>query len=92
MIRTIRPLDRPDPGLERLAKANGFSLHAGVSCDGHRQDKRERLCRYIARPPMAVPRLSLSSTGKVLYTLKTPYRDGTRWPSILSISLRGWLP
>ncbi|MFT4769648.1 MAG: hypothetical protein ACI8RN_002799 [Glaciecola sp.] len=26
---------------------------------------------------MAVPRLSLSSTGKVLYTLKTPYRDGT---------------
>ena len=26
---------------------------------------------------MAVPRLSLSSTGKVLYTLKTPYQDGT---------------
>jgi ribosomal protein S27E len=25
MIRTIRPLDRPDPGLERVAKANGFS-------------------------------------------------------------------
>ncbi len=23
------------------------------------------------------PRLSLSSTGKVRYTLKTPYRDGT---------------
>ena len=29
------------------------------------------------RPAVAVPRLSLSSTGKVLYTLKTPYRDGT---------------
>jgi len=27
---------------------------------------------------VAVPRLSLSSTGKVVYTLKTPYRDGTR--------------
>jgi len=25
----------------------------------------------------AMPRLSLSSTGKVVYTLKTPYRDGT---------------
>ena len=60
-----------------LAKANGFSLHAGVSCEGHQKDKRERLCRYIARPAAAVPRLSLSSTGKVLYTLKTPYRDGT---------------
>ena len=77
MIRTIRPLDRPDPGLERVAKANGFSLHAGVSCKGHQRDKRERLCRYIARPPVATPRLSLSSTGKVVYTLKTPYRDGT---------------
>jgi hypothetical protein len=91
MIRTIRPLDRPDPGLERVAKANGFSLHAGVSCEGHQKEKvragmareaalghkRERLCRYIARPAVAVPRLSLSSTGKVVYTLKTPYRDGT---------------
>ena len=70
-------LDRPDPGLERVAKANGFSLHAGVSCEGKQKDKRERLCRYIARPAVAVPRLSLSSTGKVVYTLKTPYRDGT---------------
>ena len=70
MIRTIRPLDRPDAGLERVAKANGFSLHAGVSGEGHQKDKRERLCRYIARPAVAVPRLSLSSTGKVLYTLK----------------------
>ena len=77
MIRTIRPLDRPDPGLERVAKANGFSLHAGVSCEAHQKDKRERIFRYIARPPVAVPRLSLSSTGKVVYTLKTPYRDGT---------------
>jgi hypothetical protein len=77
MICTIRPLERPEPGLERVAKANGFSLHAGVSCEGHQKNKRERLFRYIARPAVAVPRLSLSSTGKVVYTLKTPYRDGT---------------
>ena len=77
MIRTIRPLDRPDSGLERVAKANGFSLHAGVSCEGHQRGKRERLCRYIARPAVATPRLSLSSTGKVVYTLKAPYSDGT---------------
>jgi hypothetical protein len=48
-----------------------------VSCEGQQKEKRERLCRYIARPAVAVPRLSLSSTGKVVYTLKTPYRDGT---------------
>jgi hypothetical protein len=82
MIRTIRPLESPDPGLERVAKANGFSLHAGVSCQEHQKNKRKRsggvpLCLYIARPAVAVPRLSLSSTGKVLYILKTPYRDGT---------------
>ena len=41
MIRTIRPLGRPDPGLERVAKANGFSLRAGVSCEGHQKDKRD---------------------------------------------------
>jgi len=75
MIRTIRPLDRPDPRLERVARANGFSLHAGVSCEGRQKDKRERLCRYISRPAVAVPRLSLSSKGKVVYTLKTPYRE-----------------
>jgi hypothetical protein len=50
MRRTIGPLERPDPGLERVAKANGLSLHAGVSCEGHERNKRERLCRYIARP------------------------------------------
>jgi hypothetical protein len=66
MICTIRPLDRPDLGLERVAKANGFSLFAGVSCKGHQKDKRERLCRYIATPAVAVARLSLSHTGKVL--------------------------
>ncbi len=64
MIRTIQPLNRPDPGLERVATANGFSLHAGVSCEGHERNKRERLCRYIARPAVAIPRLSLSSTDQ----------------------------
>ena len=67
-----------------MAKANGFSLHAAVSCEGQARNKRERLCRYIARPAVAVPRLSLSSTSKVVYTLKTPYRDETRAGPALS--------
>ena len=29
MIRTIRPLNRPDPGLERVAKANGSPCTRG---------------------------------------------------------------
>ena len=40
--------------------------------------KLERLCRYIARPPIAERRLSLTAQGQVRNHLKTPYRDGTR--------------
>jgi len=29
MIRTVRPLDRPNSGLARVAQANGYSLHSG---------------------------------------------------------------
>ena len=60
-----------------MAKANGFSSHAGVSCEAHQRDVRERLCRYIARPAVAEKRLTVSANGKVVYLLKTPYRDGT---------------
>jgi len=77
MLQTLTPLTGPDPASERVAKCSGFSLHAGVSCEAHQKEKRERLCRYISRPPVAVKRLSLSRYGKVVYTLKTPYRDGT---------------
>jgi hypothetical protein len=55
MIRTIRPLDRPDPRLERVAKANGFSLHAGVSCEGNQKDKRERLCASVSACTLHFP-------------------------------------
>lgn len=58
-------------------QAHGFSLHAGVSCEAHQRDLRERLCRYVARPAVAEKRLTASAQGKVVYLLKTPYRDGT---------------
>ena len=67
MLRTLAPLESPDSTRERVAKVAGFSLHAGVSCEAHQLEKRERLCRYIARPPVSVQRLSLSSHGKVVY-------------------------
>jgi len=60
-----------------LATHAGFSLHAGVAVRGGDQKTLERLCRYIARPALAEGRLSLTPQGRVRYTLKTPYRDGT---------------
>ena len=61
----------------RVAKVAGFSLHAGVAAARHERQKLERLCRYISRPAIAEPRLSLTPSGNVRYQLKTPYRDGT---------------
>jgi hypothetical protein len=60
-----------------VAQASGFSLHAGVAAGADEQAKRERLCRYITRPAIAERRLSLTDTGQVRYTLKTPWTDGT---------------
>jgi hypothetical protein len=59
------------------ASAGGFSLHAGLDIQPHQREKLERLCRYVSRPPIAVERLALTSSGQVRYQLKTPYRDGT---------------
>ena len=60
-----------------VAKNSGFSLHAGVAFTGTERDKIEKLCRYIARPAIALDRLSLNARGQVVYVLKKPYDDGT---------------
>lgn len=76
-LQTIAPQLEASPDKARVAKLNGFSLHAGVAARAGQRDKIERLCRYIARPAIAEPRLSLTPTGKVRYELKTPFRNGT---------------
>ena len=37
----------------------------------------EKLCRYIARPPVSTERLSKLPDGRLLYRLKRTWRDGT---------------
>lgn len=77
MVQTRPPIIDETKNFDLLGKVEGFSLHAGVSAKAHQRDKLERLCRYISRPPVAAHRLSLTSSGKVCYELKTPYSDGT---------------
>jgi hypothetical protein len=62
---------------KRCAVCDGFSLHANVKIEGHDRDKLEKLCRYTARPPIALERLSETPDGKILYRLKQAYSDGT---------------
>jgi Putative transposase len=60
-----------------VAESSGFSLHAGIAAKAPQRDKLEHLARYVARPPIATERLSLTEGGLVRLALKTPYRDGT---------------
>jgi len=74
---------RPDapfvpPAGARLAVQHGFSLHAGVRVSGSDRERLERVCRYVARPPIAGERLELADDGSVIYHLRRPFRDGTR--------------
>jgi hypothetical protein len=59
------------------ASLHGFSLYAGPQLSACSTHRMEKLCRYIARPALATSRLSVTSTGQVLYKLKRPFRDGT---------------
>jgi len=63
--------------LNGAATSAGFSLHAGIDIQPGQRAKLERLCRYVSRPPVATERLGLTSSGQIMYELKTPYRDGT---------------
>jgi hypothetical protein len=45
---------------ESLARAAGFSLHAGVSAQGGERTKLEHLVRYVARPAVATERLAVT--------------------------------
>ena len=75
-LQTV-PAQEDNDENSQVAKANGFSLHAGVAAKVLQRCKLERLCRYVARPAVATDRLALTAQGNVRYTLKTPYRDGT---------------
>jgi hypothetical protein len=67
----------PDGARREVAESSGFSLHAGIAAKASQRDKLEHLARYVARPPVATERLSLTEGGLVRCALKTPYRDGT---------------
>jgi len=61
----------------RCAVYKGYNLHAGVGIGAHDRDGLERLCRYIARPPLARSRLERRNDGCLLLRLKRVWHDGT---------------
>jgi hypothetical protein len=61
----------------RVPQHNGMSLHAAVAVPARDRRRLERLCRYVARPPLANDRLEPRPDGRVALRLKTRWRDGT---------------
>jgi len=59
------------------AELDGFSLHAGAWVSARDREKLEKLCRYAARPAVAESRLVELADGRIGYSLKKRWQDGT---------------
>jgi hypothetical protein len=66
---------------ERVAVVAGFNVHAGAAIDGRDRKRVERVCRYLARPPIATERLTEVDDG-LRYELKKVWRDGTMFVTL----------
>lgn len=62
---------------EPVAEVMGFNVHAGLALDGRDRRRVERVCRYLGRPPIAQERLRQLDNGRLRYTMKKPWKDGT---------------
>ena len=54
--------------------ARGFSLHAATRIEAEDRAGLERLCRYVARPPLVTGRLQWVDADHLTFRLKMPYR------------------
>jgi hypothetical protein len=64
-------------GAALCAQVRGVNVHADVAIDGRDRPRLLRLCRYIARPPLAQERLEQLPDGRLRYHMKKRWRDGT---------------
>jgi hypothetical protein len=64
---------------ERAPRHGGMSLHAEVAVPARDWRRLERLCRYVARPPLASERLEEHHDGRLALRLKTRWRDAGAW-------------
>jgi hypothetical protein len=75
----VEPVDgKDDPEvLPPTPQHGGMSLHAAVAVPARDRRRLERLCRYVARPPLANERLEELPDGRLAVRLKSRWRDGT---------------
>jgi hypothetical protein len=60
----------------RCASCSGYNLHAGTTVTERNRSGRERLCRYLLRPPLAKSRLTQRDDGDLVIQLSRAWSDG----------------
>jgi len=73
----LDPDERPVGKGVLCGQSHGFNLQAASRVAANDKPGRERLCRYILRPPLANDRLKILDDGNVRLELKRPWSDGT---------------
>jgi len=58
------------------ADTAGYSLHAAIRVGKSARGRLEKICRYLARPPLSQDRLSVANNGHVVYRFKKAWRNG----------------
>ena len=59
------------------ASYGGFSVHANREVKQYEREELKKLITYIARPAVALDRLSFTDSGDIKVELKTPWPDGS---------------
>jgi hypothetical protein len=69
------------------AEVGGFNVHAGVTIRAGDRAGLEQLCRYAARAPVALERLSMLEDGRVASRLRKPRKNGATHRGMMPIEL-----
>jgi hypothetical protein len=69
------------------AEVGGLNVHAGVTIRTGDRVGLEHLCRYAARAPVALERLSMLQDGRVAYRLRKPRKNGATHRGMTPIEL-----
>jgi hypothetical protein len=72
----LDPDERPIGKGALCGQSHGFNLQGATRVAANDKPGRERLCRYILRPPLANDRLSILHDGNVRLDFKRPWSDG----------------
>jgi hypothetical protein len=83
----LDPDERPVTKGALCGQTHGFNLQAATRLAANDKDGRERLCRYILRPPLANHRLSILDDGNVHLEFKRPWSNGTSSVDLAPLAL-----